>query len=60
MKIWATFVLLLISQSCFAQEGGPCDPGPCETIPGLVYNAESNECSWPDEVGCSLQGNFFT
>ena len=42
--------------SAFAQEGGPCDPGICNEIPGLVYNAETNECAWPDEVGCSLQG----
>ena len=33
-----------------------CDPGPCIEIPGLVYNAELEECAWPDEVGCSLEG----
>ena len=34
-----------------------CDPGPCAELPGLVYNAELEECAWPDEVGCSLGGN---
>ena len=34
-----------------------CDPGPCIEIPGLVYNADLEECAWPDEVGCSLEGN---
>ena len=34
-----------------------CDPGPCAELPGLVYNAELEECAWPDEVGCSLEGN---
>ncbi len=32
-----------------------CDPGVCSKIPGLVYNAELDECAWPDEVGCTLQ-----
>ena len=34
-----------------------CDPGVCAGIPGLVYYAELDQCAWPDEVGCSLQGN---
>ncbi len=35
-----------------------CDPGVCAGIPGLVYNAELDQCAWPDEVGCSLQGKL--
>ena len=35
-----------------------CDPGVCAGIPGLVYNAELDQCAWPDEVGCSLKGKF--
>ena len=48
----------------FAEEGaepvqceGPCDPCICKGIPGLVYNAETDQCAWPDEVGCNLNGN---
>ena len=33
-----------------------CDPGICGSIPGLVYNADLDQCAWPDEVGCSLNG----
>ena len=44
------------SQEEAAAALGPCDAGPCELIPGLVYNAETNQCSWPDEAGCSLAG----
>ena len=28
-------------------------------IPGLVYDADTNQCAWPDEVGCSLDGMYF-
>ncbi|TRY73303.1 hypothetical protein TCAL_15787 [Tigriopus californicus] len=47
--------VLLISflvHFAFAQN---CQPGPCTRILGLVYNAELDQCAWPDEVGCSLQ-----
>jgi len=37
-----------------AQCTGPCDPCVCKGIPGLVYNAELDQCAWPDEVGCKL------
>ena len=37
---------------------GKCDVGPCELIPGLVYDSETKQCSWPDEVGCSLDGKL--
>ena len=43
----------------WAQEFGRCEPGPCELIPGLVYDADTNQCAWPDEVGCSLDGMYF-
>ena len=43
----------------WAQEFGKCEPGPCELIPGLVYDADTNQCAWPDEVGCSLDGTYF-
>ena len=43
----------------WAQEFGRCEPGPCELIPGLVYDADTNQCAWPDEVGCSLDGKYF-
>ena len=36
-----------------------CDPGPCTQHPGLVFDAENNECAWPDEVKCSLGGKEF-
>merc|ERR1711953_63528 len=44
------FFILAIQQG-YAQNR---DPGPCAELPGLVYNAELEECAWPDEVGCSL------
>ena len=44
-----TYIVIGIAQNC--------DPGPCAELPGLVYNAELEECAWPDEVGCSLGGN---
>ena len=37
---------------------GKCDVGPCELIPGLVYDSETKQCSWPDEVGCSFDGKL--
>ena len=51
--------------SGFAQEGaqepiqceGPCDPCICREVPGLVFDADTNECAWPDEVGCKLTGD---
>ena len=51
--------------SGFAQEGaqepikceGPCDPCICRDVPGLVFDADTNECAWPDEVGCKLTGD---
>jgi len=59
MKYLVPFVLFFM-QSGFAQEEeavvyGKCDVGPCELIPGLVYDSETKQCSWPDEVGCSLE-----
>jgi hypothetical protein len=49
-------ITVVIIFSAFAQEGGKCDPGICATIPGLVYNAELDQCAWPDEMGCTLEG----
>eukprot|EP00095_Tigriopus_kingsejongensis_P011760 maker-scaffold241_size241811-snap-gene-1.14 protein:Tk11760 transcript:maker-scaffold241_size241811-snap-gene-1.14-mRNA-1 annotation:"chitin binding peritrophin-" len=49
----ATKVLLLIclGGGVWSQN---CNPGPCSRIPGLVYNADLDQCAWPDEIGCSL------
>lgn len=46
--------LLALVVECQLQD---CDPGVCAGIPGLVYNAELDQCAWPDEVGCHLSGN---
>merc|ERR1712004_286924 len=51
-KMVAIFLFFILAiQQGIAQN---CDPGPCAELPGLVYNAELEECAWPDEVGCSL------
>ena len=57
------FALFHKNYTGFAQEEeavvyGKCDVGPCELIPGLVYDSETKQCSWPDEVGCSLEGKL--
>jgi len=58
-----TFVALFSAANSTPQGGSNdvavnngCDPGVCGAIPGLVYNAELDQCAWPDEVGCSLRG----
>merc|ERR1712088_1010388 len=63
MRLLVIFVIFFnFNQGGFAQEGvqepiqceGPCDPCICREVPGLVYDADTTECAWPDEVGCKL------
>merc|ERR1712038_800474 len=63
MRLLVIFVIVFnFNQGGFAQEGaqepikceGPCDPCICRDVPGLVFDADTNECAWPDEVGCKL------
>ena len=50
-------IVLVLFATFYLVQGQDCDPGVCKDIPGLVYNAELDQCAWPDEMGCSLQGN---
>ena len=49
-------VLVVAAMAAVALGQDNCDPGVCKGVPGLVYNAELDQCAWADEMGCDLKG----
>jgi len=53
MKALGVFVAATLAAVTMGQNS--CDPGVCKGVPGLVYNADLDQCAWADEMGCELK-----
>jgi len=50
-----TLLITLLQAAAFSTGVWGCEQGVCTSTPGLVYDAESDACVWPDEIGCNLK-----